>query len=117
MTSAKRKNQDNIGCSVAIVLVLVAIAAGLMYGGKAIITSDSAAQCGSGELEEGQTCKDVDTGHEFGAEEARGRQDTAKDIFGWIFVGVGGLVGVLAIAAAGAAVHYRLHPEKEPEST
>lgn len=96
------------------VIVLVLLTAGIWVGlvGKDMIVDEPPALCGGQIMEEDQTCESYSrssgkTTGTFGAEEAADQQDTAKDIFGWIVVVIGGTMAAAGVGLAVMAVKYR----------
>ncbi|MFE3560439.1 hypothetical protein ACFXKW_37155 [Streptomyces sp. NPDC059193] len=112
MTRESKGKASHWGCVTPVVLVLVAAGIWIALIGKDMIADEPPALCGSRIMEEGETCerysrstgKTTDT---FGADESRKEQDISKDIFGWIFVAVGGVVGLAGVGLMGLAIKYR----------
>ncbi|MFI9119799.1 hypothetical protein ACIGW0_10460 [Streptomyces bikiniensis] len=106
------KSVSHWGCVSVVVLVLVTAGVWIGLVGRDMILDEPPALCGSRIMEEGQTCERYsrstgETTDSFGAEEAANSQNTAKDVFGWIVVAVGGTLALAGGALVVMAVKYR----------
>jgi hypothetical protein len=118
MNSRKTGREDGyLGCQLVTVIIILAVAGTVLYGGISLINSEPNAMCGSSILKEGQTCERVSRSSgeaigTFDADGARRGDNLARDFFGWIIIAIGGAIGFVGFLILYHSIYPRIRPDK-----